>query len=163
MLLFTRRLELKGEQLQRIKEYCLSGKPIVAVRTASHGIQSWLAFDHEVLGGNYQGHYGSDLPTKVRIAANAREHPILKGVNPFVSHASLYKNHGHARDLNILLTGNNTIETEPIAWTRKYKNGRLFYTSLGHPDDFEQESFRRLVANGLFWTSGREVPVPRNR
>ena len=58
MLLFTRRLKLSGEQLERIKDYCLSGKPIVGVRTASHAIQSWLDLDKEVLGGNYHGHYG---------------------------------------------------------------------------------------------------------
>ena len=39
-LLFTRRLTIKGEQLERVKKYCQSGKPIVAVRTASHGFHS---------------------------------------------------------------------------------------------------------------------------
>src|SRR5262249_31659563 len=34
MLLFTRRLTVGGEQLERIKKYCQGGKPVVAVRTA---------------------------------------------------------------------------------------------------------------------------------
>src|SRR5262249_40928741 len=58
MLLFTRRLTIKGEQLERVKKYCTSGRPIVAVRTASHAFQNWLALDKEVLGGDYQNHYG---------------------------------------------------------------------------------------------------------
>jgi len=61
-LFFTRRLELNGEQLDRIKNYCRSGRPIVAVRTASHGFQRWLAFDKEVLGGNYQGIRSVSIP-----------------------------------------------------------------------------------------------------
>src|SRR5262249_3779795 len=56
---FTRRLKINGEQLDRVKKYCRSGKPIVAIRTASHGFQNWLAFDHEILGGNYGNHYGA--------------------------------------------------------------------------------------------------------
>ena len=56
MLLFTRRLKLEGEELERIKRYCLAGKPLVGVRTASHAVQTWLDLDKEVLGGNYRGH-----------------------------------------------------------------------------------------------------------
>jgi hypothetical protein len=36
----------------------------------------------------------------------------------------------------------------------------VFYTALGHPQDFQEESFRRLVVNALFWTAGRE-PEPK--
>src|SRR5262249_42530935 len=61
MLLFTRRLNLRGEQLERFKKYCLSGRPIVGVRTASHAVQTWLDLDKEVLGGDYKNHFGQDL------------------------------------------------------------------------------------------------------
>src|SRR5438552_18346739 len=54
---FIKRMKLKGEQLERFKNYVTSGRPIVAVRTASHAVQTWLDFDHEVLGGNYHNHY----------------------------------------------------------------------------------------------------------
>jgi type 1 glutamine amidotransferase len=42
---------------------------------------------------------------------------------------------------------------EPVAWVHAYgpKQARVFYTSLGHPDDFGQASFRRLLLNGLNW------------
>src|SRR5438876_3535486 len=36
MVLFTRRLKLQGEELERFKKYCLAGRPIVGIRTASH-------------------------------------------------------------------------------------------------------------------------------
>ena len=155
MLLFTRRLKLSGEQLERIKNYCQSGKPIVGVRTASHAIQSWLDLDKEVLGGNYRGHYGEGPETEVKIFESAKDHPLLAGVQPFRSAGSLYKNEGIARDTQLLMTGKNPEATEPITWTRQYKGGRIFYTSLGHPQDFTEESFRRLLANALFWTAGR--------
>jgi hypothetical protein len=33
----------------------------------------------------------------------------------------------------------------------------VFYTSLGHPDDFKTESFLRLLVNSLAWTTKTEL------
>jgi type 1 glutamine amidotransferase len=152
-LFFTRRLTIDGKQLDRIKKYCEAGKPIVAVRTASHGFQNWLAMDKEVLGGNYKGHYGEDLAVKVAFADKAKTHPVLAGVKGLPSAGSLYKNTGLAGDVEVLLTGCVSDHSEPVAWTREHKGGRVFYTSLRHPKDFEDENFRRMLANALFWTA----------
>ncbi len=35
--------------------------------------------------------------------------------------------------------------------------GRVFYTSLGGVDDFQNETFQTLIVNALFWAAGREV------
>ena len=44
--------------------------------------------------------------------------------------------------------------TEPLAWVNVGPAGnRTFYTSLGAPGDFEQEPFRRLLANAVRWAS----------
>ena len=164
-LVFIKRMQLKGEQLERFKRYATSGRPIVAVRTASHAVQTWLEFDREVLGGNYQGHYDRGITTKVEAvpyANAATKHPILAGVETADVQDPLYKNSGHNDDVNVLLEG--TIPDhppEPLAWTREYKKGRLFYTSLGAQDTFAQEWFRRMLANALFWTTAREVETKR--
>jgi len=49
--------------------------------------------------------------------------------------------------------------TQPVAWTREHKGARVFFTTLGHPGDFEQPSMRRLVVNGILWALGRDVPA----
>jgi len=41
--------------------------------------------------------------------------------------------------------------------TRSYKGARLFYTSLGGPQDFENATFQRLLANALFWAADRKI------
>jgi type 1 glutamine amidotransferase len=156
-ILFTRRLELKGEQLERIKKYCTSGKPLVGIRTASHGIQTWLELDKEVFGGNYQNHYPAGPLCDVHLPSQRKQIPILSGVKEFKSQGSLYKNTGHAKDIDVLLTGSIPGHTDPIAWTREYKGGRIFYTSLGHQKDFEEESFLRLITNAVHWTAHRTV------
>jgi type 1 glutamine amidotransferase len=159
-VLFTRRLKLEGDQLERIKKYCTSGKPLVGIRTASHGIQTWLDLDKEVLGGNYKNHYKVGPVTEVKLTGNAKDHPILKGVMPFKSQASLYKNTGLAKDVTVLLNGATSEATEPIAWTRMYKGGRIFYTSLGGQTDFQDENFLRMMSNAIVWAAGR---APREK
>lgn len=157
MVLFTRRLKLQGTQLERIKKYCLSGKPIVGIRTASHAIQTWLDLDKDVLGGNYKGHFGTGPKTTIKVA---HDHAILKGFKAFASEGTLYKNKGHAKDIDVLLTGAIPGQEEAIAWTRiSPHKARVFYTSLGHQKDFEEPSFLRLVGNAVLWSAGREAEI----
>lgn len=152
MVLFTRRMKLHGEQLEHFKKYCTSGKPIVGIRTASHAIQTWLDLDKEILGGNYKGHYGEGDKTQVKIAEKTKDHPILKGFTPFASVGTLYKNDGVAADCEVLLTGSIPQHEHPVAWTRTHKGGRVFYTSLGHQQDFREEGFLRMLTNAVQWS-----------
>jgi type 1 glutamine amidotransferase len=158
VFVFTRRLRPPKEQLEVFQKYCQSGKPIIGVRTASHAFEDWLIFDKEVLGGNYQGHHKPGPMTQVAIAAGkAKSHPILKGIEPFASPSSLYKNDPIAESSQVLLTGTIPGEkTEPIAWTHTHNEGRVFYTSLGSPDDFKNEMFRKLLDNALAWVTQRD-------
>jgi type 1 glutamine amidotransferase len=165
MVLFTRRVKLPEDQLDRVKKYFQAGRPVVGIRTASHAFQNWLEFDKEVLGGNYNNHYGAGPVTQVSLVEKAKEHPILAGVKPFTSPASLYKNTGAAADIELLLNGTITDPkekkevTHPLAWTRIHNGGRVFYTSLGSPADFTNENFRRMIVNAIFWTTKRAVEV----
>lgn len=153
LVIYSRRLTIQGEPLERIKKFCRAGKPVIGIRTASHAFQNWLELDKEILGGDYRGHYGVGPLTAVQVVEKAKDHPILKGVKPFQSPASLYKNPKVAEDVEVLLTGSIPGHTEPVAWTRIRNGGRIFYTSLGHPKDFQNPDFVRLLTNALFWTT----------
>jgi len=161
MVLFARRMTIDGEPLERIKRYCRRGGAIVAVRTASHAFQNWLQMDKEVLGGDYQGHFDNKL-TDVRIVEAAKDHPVLAGVKPFASRGTLYKNPNLAKDATVLLRGTFSVQTYPVAWVRPAptpkvgRGGRVFYTSLGHPTDFRNPNFLRLLANAVSWTCAQQ-------
>jgi type 1 glutamine amidotransferase len=152
LLLFARRMTVGGKQLQRIKRYCLRGGAIVGVRTGSRALQNWPEMDGEVFGGDCRGHYGNRL-TEVELVAATRRHPVLAGVVPFASRGALYKSVRIAEDATVLLTGTFPGHTHPVAWVRPYRGGRVFYTSLGHPVDFGNPSFLRLLANAVAWTA----------
>jgi type 1 glutamine amidotransferase len=40
---------------------------------------------------------------------------------------------------------------------REKDGRRVFYTSLGHPDDFKDANFTRLLVNGLSWAAKVEL------
>jgi putative membrane-bound dehydrogenase-like protein len=156
VLFFSRRLQIEGESLEAVKKYVASKKPIVGIRTASHGFQKWLEFDAEVLGGNYKGHFGKGV-ADVGIIDAQKAHPVLAGVKAFKTNGSIYKNSNVSKGVTVLLEGTMGKEREPVAWVREANGRRVFYTSLGHQDDFKDEVFLRLVTNGLQWAAKIEV------
>jgi type 1 glutamine amidotransferase len=81
--------------------------------------------------------------------------------NPFPVASSLYQVRPLAEGTTVLLTGTaGDHPAEPVAWTYQPPGrGRVFYTSLGHADDFKQEQFVRLLRNGVFWAAGLDVPA----
>ncbi|MBN1805741.1 MAG: ThuA domain-containing protein [Sedimentisphaerales bacterium] len=169
-VLFARRRALPPEQMEYFRQYLNSGRPLIGLRTASHafdtrgnapaGYAEWTKLDPEVLGGNYHGHHGSGPKCTVTLADKAKNHPILTGVQlPLTSNGSLYEVRPLAKTTQSLLIG--TIpgkESEPVAWTNKYHKSRIFYTSLGHQDDFKNPQFRKMFINAVFWAMDKPVP-----
>jgi type 1 glutamine amidotransferase len=175
LVLFIRRLALPKKQLGRVRAYLDAGKPLVALRTASHafdvrgkaeeGQAEWPEFDPQVLGGNYQGHGPNDAGTDVAIVADQADHPLLQGVTPANWHStgSLYYTAPVAANATVLMTGSTGDRTEPLTWIRTYNGGRVFYTGLGHPDDFREAPFRKLLLNAIYWAMDRAVPDPKSQ
>jgi type 1 glutamine amidotransferase len=159
MIVFTRRIKLPPEQLQLVKDYIASGRPILGIRTASHGFDTFPEFDREVLGGGYKGHFTNSL-AQVSLVPGQDGHPVLAGVKPFTSR-KLYKNPSIATNDTVLLTGSIPGHSEPVAWVRQHNGARVFYTSLGVQQDFKEESFRRLLLNAIFWCTQRPEAAMR--
>jgi type 1 glutamine amidotransferase len=160
-IFFIRRMTLPEEELSMVRKYVQSGKPLIGLRTASHAFENWKEFDHEVLGGNYHNHHGDKFVATAKVAPDAAGHPILNGVPAeFVTGGSLYQTSPLATNTVLLLIGRITNQPpEPMAWTHSYKGARVFYTSLGHPKDFENSSFRRMLVNAIFWALNPPAPA----
>jgi type 1 glutamine amidotransferase len=157
LLLFARRMKLPEDQMKVIRAHWEAGRPIVGIRTASHAFQKPDndIFDHQVLGGSHQSHW-ADEPVKVTHQPDQAGHPVLRDVGPFVSR-KLYKRGDLLKDVIVLQTGDNGKDTQPVTLTRVHNGGRIVYTSLGVPEDFKDDNFRRLLINALFWTAQRDL------
>ncbi len=47
----------------------------------------------------------------------------------------------------------------PVAWKRRYGEGRVFYSSLGHKAaDFDVEEAKEIQRRGLMWAAERPRP-----
>jgi type 1 glutamine amidotransferase len=177
-VVFVRRRALPAEQMKCLRDYIENGKPLIGLRTASHafalrgqkpeaGFVDWPEFDPEVLGGNYHGHHGNKAEngpqTYVWVESGMESHPVLTGVpmGEFKVRSWLYKTLPLSKTTTTLMMGrvDDRKPHEPVAWTNTHSGaGRVFYTSLGHPDDFKLPAFRRLLINAVFWALNKPVP-----
>jgi hypothetical protein len=102
MIIYTRRRDLPGDQLQQIEDYIKAGKPVLGLRTSTHAFMpandsKWAhysdtyegqkkewegGFGRVVLGEKWVSHHGAHKQTSTRgvIAPGAAEHPILRGI-----------------------------------------------------------------------------------
>lgn len=175
ILLSVRRRSPPKPMMDLIRAHIAAGKPVVGIRTASHSFDtptldaahdSWPSFDDEILGADYQGHYGNkppkDPPTELSAVSRNAAHPILTGVPKasFQSTSHLYKYRNPAPTVTVLLEGHvqGHSETEPVAWIHQRARQKVFYTSLGNPQDFELPAFRRLLLNGILWSLSQPIP-----
>jgi hypothetical protein len=171
-----------------VRDYANSGKPIFGIRTASHAFSvnktasnsagdsdssnekepeillQWPEFDHEVLGGNYQGHYGTlDVATVYSIIPGMENHPLFAGVNsgnytgPVAPLNSLYRNRPlFSPNVQVLLLGTVPEKpAEPVLWINNREKGKVIYTSMGHWDDWKTVEFRQIMFNSVDYLLNR--------
>jgi type 1 glutamine amidotransferase len=172
LLVSVRRKPMRGTDLDRVRAFVASGRPVLGIRTASHAfclregapgpeLQEWPEFDAQVFGGNYTGHHPNDWITGVSVAPGEypSESSIVQGTGPLVtpsvyrSHGSLYRVRPLRPGTRVLLEGTvRDATSEPTAWTYIREDaGKSFYTSLGHVSDFEEDAFRALLLNAAYW------------
>jgi len=182
VVFFLRFRALPDEQLRFILDYVNSGKPIVGLRTSTHAFRYPEGhenakyndgFGREVFGQKWITHHGHKSTTDVLAIPEVADHPILRGIyatkSPFRCSSWLYHVEPLVGDCKPLLMGtsinSNKVDDQdeyplkqPVAWTKTYKGAPVFFTTLGHPKDFEDDSVRRLLINGILWALGLEVP-----
>ncbi len=175
LVVSVRRRTPPKEQLELIRQHLNAGRPLVGIRNASHAFDakppderhdSWSTFDVDILGASYQGHYANKPPnspaTLLSVVADAATHPVLTGIPAggvrVTSH--LYKSRNLAPTVTPLLNGQleGTSSIEPVAWVNTGNQRRVFYTSLGNPEDFQLPAFRRLLLNGILWSLNQPTP-----
>ena len=113
-----------------------------------------------MVGGQWVAHPGNIFDYTVQITA---DHAITRGLRDFAMHSEQYYLHTDPSN-TVLATTTFTGEHDawiagtvmPVAWTRRYGQGRVAYCALGHVNaDFEVMEARELVLRGLLWAAGQ--------
>lgn len=98
--------------------------------------------------------YHLDVPMSYHVTAP--EHPIMKGVTDFDMVDEAYESLGvsDVPGVEVLLTSDHPQNMTDIAWTKQYRNARVFGFQAGHNHtSYSHEQFRRILRNGILWTA----------
>lgn len=113
-----------------------------------------------MVGGQFVAHPDGIKEYGVTIAD--REHPITRGLGDFLVTSEQYYMHVDPSN-HVLAT--TVFEPDsapwvagtvmPVAWTRRWGEGRVFYSSLGHaPAELDVPEARELLRRGMLWAAG---------
>lgn len=139
-------------------------------------------FGRQVLGETWISHHGAHGSESTRgiIAPGADEHPITRGISdgdiwgPTDVYGVTLPLPGDCRPLILgqVVAGMNPddppVEGEkndpmmPIAWTKTFKDARIFTTTSGSSVDLLSEGLRRLLVNASYWCLGMEDQIPED-
>ena len=183
-IFFSRFMQLPDDEWQIVENYLKSGKPVLGLRTANHSFRygknhpryDWnVDFGRRALGTPYIVHQSS--ATDIKVVTENLDHPIMSNISKreWVSPGTLYlarlepgcvplivgTGKGKARYLKRQFGEMDVkeIETAPVAWAWQNEwGGKSFYTSFGHPGDFAEESFNRLLLNAICWSVDHPMP-----
>ena len=112
-----------------------------------------------MVGGQFVGHPDGIKDYEITIAA--RDHPITRGLDDFGVTSEQYYMHVDPSN-DVLATTTFHPRTAPwldgvimpVVWTRRWGEGRVFYSSLGHStSDLEIPEVPEIQRRGMLWAA----------
>jgi len=150
MVIFTRFQRFPDDQMQHIDDYLTSGRPVIGLRTSTHGFKGLKGkfakynegyrgdefrhgFGEQILGEHWVGHYGRNHKQSSRLILekDQADHPILRGVKDV--HVKCGGYNAHPREGSTVLARGQVLngmtpdaepapnkKVLPVAWVRHY-------------------------------------------
>ena len=134
------------------------GKTEQGILVLHHALLAFRQWDFwsNVVGIEERGKgYHHDQTIQVEIANPA--HPITQGIAPWTMLDETYTvNDAEGRDNDILLTTNHPRSMKTLAWTRQFRQARVFCYQPGHNHSaFDNPNFRAVLRRGILWLARR--------
>lgn len=151
--------EISGEQAQGLLDAVRSGVGIAGW----HGGMADSFRQHTeyqfMVGGQWVAHPGGIIDYTVNIIDH--DDPVTAGLDDFAMHSEQYYMHvdpGNEVLATTALSGEHCPwiagTVMPVVWKRRYGEGRVFYSSLGHvAPDFQVPEVRTIVERGMLWAA----------
>lgn len=144
------------EQGAAVKEFVMEGHGFYSLHNNSHVSLSSKNY-RDVMGGAYIGHPPL-RPFRVRVVNN--EHPITRGIDPFVVNDEQHYVKYDKDPKHILLESENVdglgyenLGTKSVAgWAYDYGKGRVVFTAVGHTNHaMWNPSYLQLQKQAVDW------------
>lgn len=161
--------EITREQTEPVVEAVANGVGLAGVHggmcDAFRGSVTWQF----LTGGQWVAHPGGD-GTKYRVNLKRGSSPIVEGLPDFDVSSEQYYMHVDPANEVLATTRFPVVEGPhaangpvdvPVTWTRRWRHGRVFYTSLGHHADvIDHGPAREMLRRGFLWAAEGKDLVP---
>jgi uncharacterized protein len=166
MFFTTGELPMSVIQKAALLDFIRSGHGFVSVHSATDTLYEWPDYG-ALIGGYFDGH---PWHQSVRIDVTDPSDALVAFLGPsFEIKDEIYQ----IRDFDeqgsrvLLRLDGKSVDLSregvhqrsygwPLAWTRSYGQGRVFYTALGHEDAVWRDArYQRLLLNAIRWSSDR--------
>ena len=150
---------IEREQLRPLLEAVQSGVGIAGVHGGMGDSFRQETEYQFMVGGQWVAHPGGD-GVEYTVHFEDVPSPITEGLHDFTVQSEHYYMHVDPGN-RVLATTRFGDVVMPVAWTKMYGKGRVFYCSLGHVAQvFEQDpQILELVARGMVWAAEGKAAV----
>jgi uncharacterized protein len=166
MFYTTGELPMSGAQKAALIDFVRSGHGFVGVHSATDTFYEWPDY-LELIGGYFDGH-----PWHQGVRINVAD-PTSALMSSLGSSLEIYDEIYQIRDFDergsrvLLRLDESSVDITrdgvhrrsygwPLAWTRSYGEGRVFYTALGHEAAVWRDTrYQRLLINAILWSARR--------
>ncbi len=168
-----REIDINAKQKEELLTFVRNGHGFVAAHTGLTAFESWPEFG-EMLGAQYEGHLYTGL---AKVINESPASPIVRHLAAeFDYNDEFYKAKTFSRDkIDVLLRFNpasvpgTTLPADgdfPLAWVKKYGQGRVFYGSFSHATElWDRRDIQLMYLEAIKWSLGLtdSEPAPHAR
>jgi len=162
----TGELPMDDAEKKAFMDFVRSGHGFIAVHSATDTFYMWGEFG-ELIGGYFNGHPWHQMVT---IEVTDPASPLVNFLGKsFQINDEIYQiSDFQAKDCHVLLRLAPTADDLkkpgvlhryygwPVAWTRSFGKGRVYYNGLGHDDwVWKDPRFQEMLAKGIQWAMGQ--------
>lgn len=153
VVVYTGGGELTREQESGLVGFVKNGGAFIGLHSAAASFARNAAYV-DMLGGTFATHSPLfDFPVTITGA----DSPITRRIMPFRVTDELYLlDKFDPKSVTVLATAMWKNEAQPIAYTKDYGKGKVFYLALGHDErTLVHPEFQKMVRRGVDWAFGR--------
>jgi uncharacterized protein len=170
MFFTTGELPMSEAERAALLDFVRSGGGFIGVHSATDTFYNWPDYG-KLIGGYFNEH---PWHQKVTVAVADPGNPLVGFLAPsFTISDEIYqiRDFDAAGSQMLLRLDPSSVDLGapnvrpqaygwPLAWTRSYGQGRVFYTALGHEEAvWRDPRYQRMLANAIAWVMGRS-PSP---
>ena len=141
---------LNVAEREAMTQFISGGKGFVCIHISGALPEAWPAY-HDVTGGGWVFGTSTHPPYgTVDVQVTNDKHPCSEGISDFTTDDEHYTRLAWNPGNDVFMTAELDGTDHPMGWTRKYGEGKVMATALGHNGlSFENPNFQRLVLNGV--------------